>query len=87
MSANVRAGGQCEGAGEVAADLWFNDWDRGGVLREEARHLGKWDQTLMLLWFEDEEVPPPKHEGRKEENLGLEELDGILPWPGKRRRR
>jgi Zn-dependent peptidase ImmA (M78 family) len=88
VSARVRAGGSCDEVEEVAADLWFSDWDRGGVLREEARHLRQWDQTLTLLWFEDEEVPPPKHEGRaEEENLGLQELDGILPWPGKRRRR
>jgi len=88
VSARVRTGVSCYDSEEIAADLWFSDWDRGGVLREEARHLGQWDQTLTLLWFEDEEVPPPKREGREEaENLGLEELDGILPWPGKRRRR
>lgn len=88
MSARARGGESSDGAEEIAADLWFNDWDRGGVLREEARQLGQWDQTLTLLWFEDEEVPPPKQDDREEqESQGLEELDGILPWPGKRRRR
>jgi len=29
-------------------------------LLEEARHLDRFDQTLTLLWFEDEEVPGPK---------------------------
>jgi hypothetical protein len=89
LSARARAGEGGDGdAKEIAADLWFTDWDRGGVLREEARHLRQWDQTLTLLWFEDEEVPSPKREDREEtENLGLEELDGTLPWPGKSRRR
>jgi hypothetical protein len=44
-----------------------------------------------MLWFEDEEVPPPKREGEElredEEELGLEELDGNLRWPSKKRRR
>ncbi len=61
---------------------------------EEARHFEKWDQTLTLLWFEDEEVPPPKRgtgrdpEIEEDEDVLLKELDGALSWPtGKRRRR
>jgi hypothetical protein len=50
----------------------------------EANYLNRWDQTLTLLWFEDEEVPQ-EHEA--EEDIGLEELDEMLPWPGKKRRR
>ena len=47
---------------------------------EDARHLAKWDQTQTLLWFEDEEVPPPERELREDEQeLGLQELDGIPP--------
>jgi Zn-dependent peptidase ImmA (M78 family) len=87
-SARVRTGANPNGAEKVAADLWFSDWNRGGVLCEEARHLHRRDQTLTLLWFEDEEVPPFRRGiCAEDENLGLEELDGILPWPGKRRRR
>jgi Zn-dependent peptidase ImmA (M78 family) len=74
-----------EGPIEVQADLWFSDWRRGGVLLEETRYLTRWDQTLTLLWFEDEEVPQDDDEVR--EDLGLRELDGVLPWPGKKRRR
>lgn len=85
-----RRAGEPEAAAEdVEADIWFEDWDRGGLLYEDARHLTQWDQTIALLWFEDEDVPPPRVERRKweEEEQGLAELDGILPWPGKKKRR
>lgn len=88
VSERARAGDSFDGPEEVASDVWFSDWRRGGVLLEEARHIAKWDQTLTLLWFEDEELPPPRHGSREEEEeLGLAELDGVLPWPGKRRRK
>lgn len=89
-SARARAGEACNGSEEIDADLWFTDWDRGGVLLEQARHLNRWDQTLTLLWFEDEEVPPPaKREGwgREEEDELLPELDGILRFHSKKRRK
>lgn len=63
---------------------------------EEVRHLAQWDQTLTLLWFEDEKVPGRKirnerGEIREDEENGdnslLKELDGQLRWPVKRRRR
>jgi Zn-dependent peptidase ImmA (M78 family) len=89
FSAKVRAGEECDGPEQVDADIWFSDWERGGVLLEEARHLPQWDQTLTLLWFEDEQVPPPKAEIREDDDESglLEELDGNLRWPSKRRRR
>ncbi len=98
FSKKARAGTPCDGPEEVDADIWFSDWERGGTLLEEARHLAQWDQTLTLLWFEDEEVPPRKirndrseiqeqEEDEDEDNGLLEELDGNLRWPGKRRRR
>jgi Zn-dependent peptidase ImmA (M78 family) len=87
-AARLRAGIDCDGPEEIAADLWFNDWERGGVLLEEARYFNPWDQTLSLIWFEDEEVPsPPRTVKEEEEEVGLRELDGTLPWPGKKRRR
>jgi hypothetical protein len=43
---------------------------------------------VARLWFEDEEVPPPRQDRRKqeEEECGHAELDGILPWLGRKRR-
>lgn len=90
LSERVRAGGSSDGTDKIDADIWFSDWERGGVLLEEARHFPGWDQTLTMLWFEDEEVPPPKlqRELREDEQeLGLEELDGNLRWPSKKRHR
>lgn len=86
-TAMVRNGQPVRGPQEIAADVWFNDWRRGGVLLEEARYLRSYDQTLTLLWFEDEEVPHEPETGNDDEDMGLKELDGVLPWPGKRRRK
>jgi len=88
-SADVRKGKRIEDVREVAADVWFSDWRRGGVLLEEARHLGRFDQTITLLWFEDEELPNDGDvdNDNEDEEIGLKPLDGDLPWPGKRRRR
>ncbi len=88
LSEKARNGGGSDGTAEIDARLWFSDWSRGGTLLEEARHLPQWDQTLTLLWFEDEELPAPEHATREEEEeQGLAELDGTLPWPGKKRRK
>lgn len=91
LSARVRAGQTHDGPEEVEADVWFDDWQRGGTLIEEARHMAKWDQTSTLLWFEEGEIPPSRREGRRqyddEGDQGLQELDGTLPWPTKRRRK
>lgn len=89
LSKRLRAGALESGPIEVEPTLWFSEWEREGALYEDARHLGQWDQTLTLLWFDEEDLPPPKQERRKweEETYGLAELDGNLPWPSKRRRR
>jgi hypothetical protein len=53
-------------------------------------HFPQWDQTLTLLSFEGGEVPRAKRQDElreDEEELGLQELDGILRWPSKKRRR
>ena len=103
MSERARANG-AEGRGEIDAEVWFSDWERGGMLLEEGRQLPKWDQTLTLLWFENGEVPVRDHRrGRRrwevegwegdeprrddDEPPLLEELDGNLRWPSRRRRR
>jgi len=86
LSARVRAGAVASAGEEIDADVWFSDWERGGVVIEEARHLAKWDQTVTLLWFEDEEVPQERRrvEDSAEQDTDLEELDGILRFKDKR---
>ncbi len=88
LSARMRHTGQSGGPEGVDPDLWFSDWTSGGTLNEEARHLTKWDQTLTLLWGEEEEIRMP---GRPQmANAGddeYRELDGVLPWPGKSKRK
>jgi len=88
-SARVRAGVAVSGPEQAEPDQWFEDWERDGVFYEDVRHLGAWDQTLTLLWFDDEDLPPPRSERKRweEETFGLRELDGKLPWPGKSKRR
>jgi hypothetical protein len=74
----------------VEADDRFDNWQPGGTLLEEARHLERWDQTLTLLWFEDEEIASARRvPGRNDvdQEQGLRELDGGLPWRGKKRRK
>lgn len=78
---------------EMDADAWFSDWERGGTLLEEAMYLEQWDQTLTLLWFEEEEVPAPKKRPRHDDDRigdddedGLKELDGVLRFHKRRRR-
>jgi Zn-dependent peptidase ImmA (M78 family) len=89
MVARLRSGRNCEGPQEIAADLWFNDWRHGGELLEDSRYHTSWDQGLSLIWFEDEGVPTQASADRRltYENDGLAELDGVLPWPGRSRRR
>ena len=89
VSERLCAGGNCDGPEEIEADVWFNDWSRGGALLEDARYSKQWNQSIALLWFEDEEIPHPTHDRRQreEDEFGLAELDGVLPWPGKKRRK
>lgn len=88
LAAQLRAGKPYTGDSEIAADLWFDNWNRGGVLVEDAHHAPLWDQTLALLWFEGEEVPMHYQSQRaEEEDTGLRELDGVLPWPRRSKRR
>jgi hypothetical protein len=76
-----------DGPIEVAAEEWFDDWKRRGVVWEEARHSARLNQTLALLWFDDDRVPSSSSEEGEDEELALQPLDGVLPWPGKHRRR
>lgn len=89
LSARARAGALLTGPEEAEPSEWFEDWERDGALYEDVRHLEQWDQTLTLLWFDDEDLPPPPIQRKRweEDDYLLRELDGNLPWPGKRKRR
>ncbi|MHB1777992.1 MAG: ImmA/IrrE family metallo-endopeptidase [Acidimicrobiales bacterium] len=88
LSWNVRNGQAYQGSKRIDADYWFDNWGKGRELLEEARHLIRWDQTMTLLWFEEDEILSDYFISKGyEEDTGLKELDGCLPWPGKSRRR
>ena len=77
------------GYDELPTDVWFD----GGIksrpmLAEEAILLQEWNQCLSLIWF-DESLTPAQERRDKDETDDplLDELDGILPWPSKRRRK
>ena len=88
-SARVRAGEKPSRPEEAEPKQWFENWERDGSLYEDVLHLERWDQTLTLLWFDDEALPPmaPERKRWEEDSYGLRELDGVLPWPGRRKRR
>jgi len=77
-------------SGEIAHDVWFENWEPGLDMNEMSRHYRSTDTTTSLLWFEAEELPEREFDrfGRQmREDEGLEELTGELPWPGKSRRK
>ena len=84
----VRSGHIIDGPLEVESDRWVENPRRGDTfLLEEARLLPEWDQMLSLLWFEEGQGGGRTIADDMDEEGGLEELDGILPWPSKKRRR
>ncbi|SDF77825.1 Zn-dependent peptidase ImmA, M78 family [Paraburkholderia phenazinium] len=87
----LREGGVSQvDTGEVAQDIWFENWDKGLDLSELARHYAKSDTTVALLWFSEEDLPEvetTRFGARVVEDDGLSELTGELTWPGRNRRR
>lgn len=75
---------------EVSQDIWFNNWKKGLDLQELSRHYARTDTTISLLWFDSEDLPEVevnRFGTRIEDDGGLTELTGELPWPGRSRRR
>jgi Zn-dependent peptidase ImmA (M78 family) len=75
---------------EVAQDIWFDNWEKGLELWELARHYQQTDTTIALLWFDNDDLPQVEVDRfgvRIEDDEGLAELTGELPWPGKSKRR
>lgn len=91
IAARLRAGGDDTTAtDEVPQDVWFEEWPPDLYLWELSRHYPKYDTTIALLWIDEDELPEtePDRFGRQvEDDRGLAELTGELPWPGRRKRR
>jgi Zn-dependent peptidase ImmA (M78 family) len=75
---------------EVAQDIWFEEWEKGLDLWEMSRHYPRFDTTVSLLWFSEEDLPEIETDRfgtRIIDDGGLSELTGELPWPGSKKRR
>ncbi len=76
--------------GEVSQDVWFDNWEKGLPLYEISRHYARTDTTTSLLWFDSDDLPEVdvnRFGARIEDDGGLAELTGQLPWPGRSKRR
>ena len=86
LTARILNGSMETGPVEIEAYRWFeNEKNQGRYLLEEVRLLREWKQSLTLLWFEDSGQEEDFEDNYEEPRL--QELDGSLPWPSKRRRR
>ncbi|MCB0256742.1 MAG: ImmA/IrrE family metallo-endopeptidase [Anaerolineae bacterium] len=87
----IRSSGKnATGTGEVSQDIWFDNWEKGLDLWELSRHYLRTDTTISLLWFDSDDLPVVevnRFGARIEDNGGLAELTGELPWPGRSKRR
>jgi Zn-dependent peptidase ImmA (M78 family) len=75
---------------EVSQDIWFENWYQGNELWELSRHYESSDTTIALLWFDGEDLPEievSRFGTPVEDDGGLAELTGQLPWPGRSKRR
>ncbi len=74
---------------EIATDIWFNNGVKNyDLLVEEAMLIKEWDQCLSLIWFDESLRRTDQARNNKRDNEPLlEELDGILPWPSKSRKK
>lgn len=77
-------------SGEVPQDIWFQDWDETEPMNELSRHSANTDSTISLLWFSEDDIPGrevDRFNRRYEDDGGLRELTGELPWPGNHKRK
>jgi Zn-dependent peptidase ImmA (M78 family) len=93
VAARVRSAGTNEPqTDQVAQDVWLDEWDKGYDFWEMARRYAHFDTTMSLLWCSEDELPQREVDrfGKKvadDDDGGLSELTGELPWPGKRKRK
>lgn len=76
----------------VPQDVWFRDWPTGYDLIELAKHYPDFDETFSLLWFEqdcgpDEPVKNWSGAPTREDDGGLKELDGVMSFQKRTKRR
>ncbi|WP_213958035.1 MULTISPECIES: ImmA/IrrE family metallo-endopeptidase [unclassified Variovorax] len=77
-------GGEWSGEdSRVSQDVWFRDWPKGYELTELAKHYPTFEETFSLIWFEQDSGPdePVKNWSgtpTQEDDDGLKELDGVL---------
>jgi hypothetical protein len=84
--------GKASASGIVPAHLWTSRDEYVDIdLAEEVRVTSSWNQALTLLWLDSGDAPDMQRSrpspGRDEEEPLLKELDGVLPWPGRKRKR
>ncbi len=76
---------------DVSQDVWFQDWPQGYDLIELAKHYPEYDETFALLWFDGDSGPeePVNTFSAKplEDDGGLKELDGVLQFSKRTKRR
>ena len=87
----VKDGHRSAESSDVSQDVWFQDWPQGYDLTELAKHYSEYDETFALLWFESDSGPeePVNTFSSKlqEDDGGLKELDGILQFSKRSKRR
>ena len=75
---------------DISQDLWFQDWPQGYDLTELAKHYLESDETFSLLWFDGDsgpEKPVNTFSSKPEDDDGLKELDGVLQFSKRTKRR
>jgi len=73
---------------EVPTYIWTDaDLKKNFILLEEAKIIRAWQQGVALIWTEDAVNNGVSHTITDEDDQLLPELDGILPWPSKSRRK
>lgn len=75
----------------ISQDVWFQDWPQGYDLIELAKHYFEYDETFALLWFENDSGPEKSvntfSHVPQDDDGGLKELDGVLHFLERKKRR
>ena len=82
-------GSETKGYDGFPTEVWFEgDIRNCRVVMDEAGLPGEWNQCLSRIWFDEgARAFPDRWEKDEDDKLLPEELNGILPWLSKGRRR